>query len=784
MDYWYIVRIFAPIARKGRGKSAQTIERQNEFLQVKAPNGVDGGTKMSGHQPSWKRASGTAAALLALSLAWAPAPAQAEISNVSGVDYWYLSGGDEAVKVPEEGEGQQEQAAPSNDIDVLSVTGNEGDMVYFDVLKGDEVVASHLAYELQGAQQDANGDYVGILSMDIDSFDPASAYTVRVYSDRSETNALYEGQITPVYGLFCKDANDAGEQALIMLRTLASGEDRPFTMPEVLKYQGGAYQKNGEVDGVTRYVLSDSIPQQITGHVTYYALGDSKTQLKQDEFTITKDDPSQMVHIDTLFEANGAYYRALNLTDYVTAKYPGVTEFSIMCVPVTGDWGDEAAPYEAQFRYVDAATYDASRPEDAENLRDRDSSLSGLLDKLVVNKDYTYTPPAYIYIKDGETIEAWELDKDQAQLQDGSIVLAPEKDAADKTIDIAYKRVPAEDAKWHARFIDADTKQLIDVSQVEGLGANPVTLGLDETLQAPGRITVAGKTMIRVPGSQETYSYNADESAVPVVNIYYYDQANEGEAYTDSYDVTVNYVNIANGARLRTETYPITPDFITQRRYQEITPAESFAQGGVSYVRINGQSAVIRHGYFDYDTAADGGKAKTYTVYYRDVNDDLHAQTTITTVTTVYDTVVTDLGTTDLGTTVVAGGGTTTTGTATLTGGTGTGTAAGTATGGTATLTDNGGINVISTGNESTIVRDDGTSVTTERIEEDANPLAAPTDGQGEDATQTDGTTNPVSETFFGAPIGAVLGGAGAAVAAALAYLFLKGKKDEEDADE
>ena len=31
---------------------------------------------------------------------------------------------------------------------------------------------------------------------------------------------------------------------------------------------------------------------------------------------------------------------------------------------------------------------------------------------------------------------------------------------------------------------------------------------------------------------------------------------------------------------------------------------------------------------------------------------------------------------------------------------------------------------------------------------------------------------------------GAVLGGAGAAVAAALAYLFLKGKKDKEDTDE
>ena len=48
---------------------------------------------------------------------------------------------------------------------------------------------------------------------------------------------------------------------------------------------------------------------------------------------------------------------------------------------------------------------------------------------------------------------------------------------------------------------------------------------------------------------------------------------------------------------------------------------EQFALGDDTYVRLAGQETAIRHAYFS--------PARTYTIYYRDVNDELSAQITI-----------------------------------------------------------------------------------------------------------------------------------------------------------
>ena len=702
---------------------------------------------------SCKSAAGLAlAGLLAAMLVWAPTPALAEVGDVTGMDHWYLD----------------KEADPSDpSIDVLAVTGAEGDHIWVDVAKNGTPIAKRLVYELNSTEADANGEFVGVLSLDIDDFKPEDTYTISAYADHDAPDdaALYTGTVKPVLARF-------GDKTVIAaLRTVGESDaDRPFELPKTVNYDGSAWNLTGTgEDGVATYELAENLPTQIEGKVKYLKLDDNSS-LKEETFTITADEGSKLIPVDNVIEANGTYYRTLQLTGEVTAKYPGQTEFTIMCVELDGNWGENAKPYVANFRYVDATTYNEASPESSANLRDTDAALNGLLDKLIVTKDYAYTPPAYIYIKNGDTVEYWQLVTDAGNAtydSNGAVNLAPTKDGADQTIDIAYKKMDETyDAVWVITCVDA-TKGINEAGRVISQETRTVPSGGHDEYTVQQSLN----GLVPVPGTDATYTYDYDSNdLIHRTTIYY---GVEGENPTDSYNVTVRFVNIANNQVLRTTSEVITPDYVTQRRYLSVPLDESFVSGGNTYVRLNGQAAQIDHNYFNYDVV-NGTKQKTYTVWYRDVNDDLHDTTTITTYTTVYDDVFVDRGittVTNLGTTTVAGG--------TAAGGAAAGGAAagGAATGGTATLTDNGGLTGITTGGgTTTLVRDDGTGVTTERIEEEANPLAAPTQGEGTEGTST---AQPAQSAGMSG-LAALIIGAIAAIGAALAvYILLVKNKDQ-----
>lgn len=86
----------------------------------------------------------------------------------------------------------------------------------------------------------------------------------------------------------------------------------------------------------------------------------------------------------------------------------------------------------------------------------------------------------------------------------------------------------------------------------------------------------------------------------------------------DTYDITVQYMNIANSQILRSETITIDPE---TNDFVNILGEERFSLGDDTYVRLAGQETAIRHAYFS--------PARTYTIYYRDVNDELSSQITI-----------------------------------------------------------------------------------------------------------------------------------------------------------
>lgn len=113
-----------------------------------------------------------------------------------------------------------------------------------------------------------------------------------------------------------------------------------------------------------------------------------------------------------------------------------------------------------------------------------------------------------------------------------------------------------------------------------------------------------------------TYKWEDLQKGTDVLQYVYY--VPEGYVPGDTYDITVQYMNIANSQILRSETITVDPE---TNDFVNILGEERFSLGDDTYVRLAGQETAIRHAYFS--------PARTYTIYYRDVNDELSSQITI-----------------------------------------------------------------------------------------------------------------------------------------------------------
>ena len=141
-----------------------------------------------------------------------------------------------------------------------------------------------------------------------------------------------------------------------------------------------------DADGDYLYTVDSNIPDEVEGTIEYYA-ADGNT-LRTDTFSISKDEGAKDIPIDNVVKGDdGKYYRSIQTLGYVSAKYPGVTKFRIMCVPLNFTPAS-GTPFTAKFRFVDASTLpsDTSDPatagEEIGNVR-----AIGIIDSLIVEGD-------------------------------------------------------------------------------------------------------------------------------------------------------------------------------------------------------------------------------------------------------------------------------------------------------------------------------------------------------------------------------------------------------------
>lgn len=720
---------------------------------------------MNKNQSSWNPAFKAVATVLVAATAFAPAvPALAEVQSVTGVDYLYTT--------------EDDYIAPATTrdgfVDLVSVASDDSDdIVYVDLLdaKG-KVMASHLGYKLgdYDADQDVginstalvgtddpNGNgYVAMLSADIDRLDTNAVYTIKVYTNREEPedSTVFTGTIRTYFASFSDEPG--AKPAPIVVRT-SDGTPKGCPAPATLTHNNKAYTLDSEkdTDGVFSYTLKDDGPEQFEGGVSYLEVG-ATDDIKTDKITLKKGE-TQEVSIPPMIEANGNYYRTLSIGNTVKLSYPGVSNAAVYVLPLTGDWS-AGAPYSATINYV------------------LDDGTEILSDSLLVDKPYTYRLPNTVYkVKDG-VVHKYTLDAANSVL---NFLLGAED--KDRTANALYKEEDLSNERmWVIRYIDGR-----EVAN-DGGSSTDRTYGEDRLIKT----VEVRKSMLNDDGIftvPETLNHNGASLVCardPKIDLskydgtleVYYVDANATERDYPTYDVTVNYVNIANGETIRTQSAPVS---LTDKRSDaelDFTVPATFASDGVEWVILAGQlngGPDQYHLYHSYYTGYQDEDRRSYNVYFRDVNDDLHEATVITTIRTVYDTVVTDLGTTATAATAAPAA------TAAAPAATAAAPAAAATTAipanatPTAALTNDGGLQSITGANTNGVVRNNGTSVETERIVGPETPTAGPTPTN----SGTPGAST-IANLFANAP--AVLASVIAAVVGIVLFA-LYGKRKEEN---
>ena len=517
--------------------------------------------------------------------------------------------------------------------------------------------------------------------------DPTSfpVFTITVKDAKRAGATLYTGQVYPVYAKLV-GLDDSEEYKFLGIRTMGekdafantvgaganyykvNGADRVIYTADIVSASQNPVAINEGNKLVVRY---SEVPEgAISGAVKYVDvdgnvvrtdliedIGDGKTVEIERSFFVTQPKKDEDGNVQKDEKGNelseAAYYRVIDrLTGSTVDLDPTQATKQVRVIRV--DDISAAGAYQVTIEYVDrqgellwtdyvdvkGEGYQYTLPtlfsisannnivdadgnsKDVNSNREKDQwgvrqySLAGYSYTLDVNKKdeaIDWKP-----VEGLEGIEAnpfgSELTNDELLEQIGDvdpvISFVPDGEG-DRTYRATYlSQEETGEATLVIREINGETGELIAT----------ITKTLKPRDEQPVTYTPAKKDNGLVPwsGNTEPITYSWDDLAKGTDLVQYVYYVPEDYVPGDAYDVTVQYMNIANSQILRTETVSIDPE-ITD--FVEIIGEERFTDGTNEYVRLAGQETAIRHAYLS--------PTRTYTIYYRDVNDVLNANTTV-----------------------------------------------------------------------------------------------------------------------------------------------------------
>ena len=620
----------------------------------------------------------------------------------------------------------------SGQINVLNVDGSAGETVFLSVLVGNTAIAKNLPYTVgENAKAGDESSWAGVATLDIDGLnleglagtDPNTTYSVEAYDSRANGTQLYKGTLYGVYA----DLPD-GTTKLIGTRTVNASEAgaRAFNAPDTVFVNGHTYRQAGAptgegalhfpyaeydeattVDGSIKYVDSKGAVVS-SSKVPGLAYGEERTV----------DIPAVVV------SDKGDVYRTVFFKDSVTVKNPGSTSYTVYCTQMAEADKALAGYYVATIQMVD------------------ENGRVIATDSVNVTGNFVYTAPASIYKTEEQAdgrpaVVTYKINGSQTLYFSAA---ADDITGRTRTVQVKYSTEPLEQASTRVSFNRFDGSKRAN-EKGRSLGTETAVVDEANATALPAETIEANGTTYHIVGSPSDYAYSFRSGAMPSVNVYYLP---EGYHASESYEVTVNYVNYVTGDTVESHTYTSEPNTTSAL---EIETPETFSANGVDYVRLPGQEGVIEHNYYSH--------IPSYTVYYRDVNDVLTSGTVINTIRVDY---------------VDGPGG----------GGLGDGTGATTAADAAAAdaqalqLNDGRTYNVFDgEGNNGLLTNESGVDSNTERIEDNETPLAS-----GFDKGATSSAASSLTQLgAWALPIGI---GLAVVIAAVAVITILRRRKDDD----
>ena len=476
----------------------------------------------------------------------------------------------------------------------FDINGGSANNLFYDVLYNGDPVYQHVHYT---TPDNSGVNSVGIDLEDLgDDYSDVTQYSIQVYTGRAVSATNKPIAQASMAGIYARLNGDPQQDVLI--GSVVNGTAVEGIVPPPTYYnQGTDYNLSGDMkyDEKARKYYAEYkpyVPTPLEGSITYV---DNQGNILKTDTISPKIKPENtgadaiVVELEDCLEIqNGTetlnYYPVL---ETVTADYYGQIDFVVLCnayASTEGETGLVKIHYTAGGKDI-------------------------LVDEVnLTTTTFLYTVPDSFVQIDSESGKAtqYKLKDNGNQLNEyHQLVLVPGR--AENDYYFEYEATAADEAvTWNLILMDGTTNTRLGAETKEVQPGE--TVEFDAAAHAP-----AGY----VP-SQETYTYTyGGENLVQYV---YYTP--DGYVPTESYTVTLQFVNIADGAVLQSESVMVNPGADT-----EITCPAEFTAGDNTYVRLGGQSDTYRHSYYS--------PKRTYTIYYRDVNDTLYANTIITNIETV-----------------------------------------------------------------------------------------------------------------------------------------------------
>lgn len=467
-----------------------------------------------------------------------------------------------------------------------------------------------------------------------------STYTVEVSTALMQGETLYSGTIYPVYG----ELNAKGQTPEYVLLGIRTADKNEVTKEKNLGVGQTYYKQNTteDMNPIAYSIPSDTkcdnaFNKDLQAYVVKYEQNsatsvegivnyvDPNGKVVDFETYSGIDQGGKVVHIKKSFTAPDPedanvinYYRAIsNLGGTKVMLTPLQASYTVLVMPVKNM--DEKS-YHVDVKYVD---------ENGKLLWEDSVDVAGYGYRYTLPNTFSMNKQSGVDSADG--VNFYRLNAEN--IQGGKVAESDNKNgtALDFTADLTDSDFVMEDGKRTvlATYDSQDATKEVTFTLVEIDGEAGTELGrvvqtvtpdpATNVSYMPEKKTFNGKTYVPWAGNTEeiTYTWESLGQSVDLLQYVYY--VPEDFVPGDAYDITVQYMNIANGAVLRTETVNVDPEITN---YVEVQGVERFTQDGNEYVRLAGQETGIRHAYFSPD--------RTYTIYYRDVDDVINANTTVT----------------------------------------------------------------------------------------------------------------------------------------------------------